>query len=108
METTKLTFAKGWIKFWSFFAGILQDQGGAASSKRFGFIAGLFMMYKIVEKSLEGGTVNDIVLYTAATFTFGLAGLSIPEWFAPKNNLVASKEKEKTNNKIDAGDPSAV
>jgi len=57
---------------------IIEDKQGSISSKRIGFFWCLFMLQRISVQS----TVNEIVVYTVAGLAFGLAGLTIPEWFS--------------------------
>jgi len=57
---------------------IIEDKQGSISSKRIGFFWCLFMLQRISVQA----TVNEIVVYTVAGLAFGLAGLTIPEWFS--------------------------
>jgi hypothetical protein len=81
----KSALFKGWLKFWSFMAGILEDQGGQASSKRVIMLGAFILLCKISIESLKPGTVVDTnVFFTIAGLIFGLGGLSVPEWFSKK------------------------
>lgn len=85
METKKSAFFKGWLKFWSFMAGILEDQGGQASSKRVIMLGSFFLLCKIGIDSMKPGFIIDQnVLWAVILLIFGLAGLSVPEWFSKK------------------------
>ena len=76
---------RGWLKFWSFMSGILEDQGGQASSKRVVMLGAFLLLAKISLESMNPGKVVDTnVFFTIAILIFGLAGLSIPEWFSNK------------------------
>jgi hypothetical protein len=69
-------------------ASAVEDRAGSISSKRLGFYWCLLMLSKAITQP----GINEIVLYTIAGLAFGLAGLTIPEWFSQiKNN----KELEK-------------
>jgi len=64
--------------FFRWLATLVEDKAGAISSKRIGFFWCLFMLQRISTST----TVNEIVVYTVAGLAFGLAGLTIPEWFS--------------------------
>ena len=79
------------MKFITWLKGAFEDQGGTLSSKRIAGYWSLFLLTTIVNKSLQGFTVNDTVLYVIASFAFLMFGLTIPEWFAAKGkNLEGS------------------
>jgi hypothetical protein len=88
MEKEKSAFFKGWLRFWSFMSGLLQDQGGMASSKRVVVYVALIMFVQQVEASIAGKTLNDTVFYGTIATIFATLGLTIPEWFAPKGQLI--------------------
>lgn len=75
-------------KLFIWLASAFEDQAGSISSKRLGFFWCLWMLSRAVTQP----NINEIVLYTIAGLAFGLAGLTIPEWFS---NL-----KNKTNETI--------
>jgi len=67
--------------FFRWIASLIEDQKGSISSKRVGFFWCLFML----QRALFIPTINDIIIYTIAGLAFGLAGLTIPEWFSTPN-----------------------
>jgi len=80
---TKLTFGKGWCKFWSFIASLLQDKSEGTSTKRFVILGSFFLLAKICIESLKPEIVIDTnVLATVAIIVLGGIGLTIPEWFS--------------------------
>jgi len=74
------------MKFFRWLATMIEDKTGTISSKRIGFFWCLFMLQRVAANP----TANEIVVYTVAGLAFGLAGLTIPEWF--------SSLKKDTNN----------
>ena len=81
----KSAIFKGWLKFWAFMAGILEDQGGQASSKRVIMLGSFILLCKIGIDSMKPGfEVNSDILWAIILLIFGLAGLSVPEWFSKK------------------------
>jgi hypothetical protein len=40
----------------------------------------------MLSRAVTQPNINEIVLYTIAGLAFGLAGLTIPEWFSKLNN----------------------
>jgi|GEM_PF-2757339 len=82
---TKLTLGKGWCKFWKFIAGILQDQGDGASSKRVVLLVllAIFAYQNIVYFNVPASQVNMQFYYSnlAALITFG--GYVVSEFFKP-------------------------
>ena len=73
-------------KIFLWLASTIEDKKGSISSKRIGFFWCLWMLSKAVTQT----NINEIVLYTIAGLAFGLAGLTIPEWF----NTMKSKQNE--------------
>lgn len=69
-------------------ASAVEDKAGSISSKRIGFFWCLWMLSRAVTQP----GINEIVLYTIAGLAFGLAGLTIPEWF----NTIKNKTNEPT------------
>jgi len=84
-------------KFISWFCGFFEDQAGTASSKRVGAYFGLFLMYKVVTASLSGTTISDVVWYGTIGFTFGMWGMTLPEWFSPKGSMIGGAKIETPN-----------
>lgn len=74
------------MRFFRWLATMIEDKTGTISSKRIGFFWCLFMLQRVAANP----TANEIVVYTVAGLAFGLAGLTIPEWF--------SSLKKDTNN----------
>ena len=74
-------------KFLIWAGGALEDKQGAASSKRVGFFICLFILYQAVKNPVA----NEIAIYTVAALAFGLAGLTMPEWF---NKLNSTRPKQ--------------
>jgi len=66
------------MRFFSWIATLIEDKAGHISSKRVGFFWCLWMLSRAVTQQ----NVNEIVLYTIAGLAFGLAGLTMPEWFS--------------------------
>ena len=66
------------MKFFRWLATIIEDKTGIISSKRIGFFWCLFMLQRVAANP----AANEIVVYTVAGLAFGLAGLTIPEWFS--------------------------
>jgi hypothetical protein len=94
---TKLTFAKGWCKLWSFLSGLLTDQGGSASSKRVVVYVALLMFVQQVQGSLAGKTINDTIFYGTIATLFATLSLTLPEWFAPKGAMLKGAVIESTS-----------
>lgn len=80
-------------KFFMWIASAIEDQKGSVSSKRLGFYWCLWMLSRAVTQP----TINEIVLYTIAGLAFGLAGLTIPEWFSNIKNTKETTTTIKTN-----------
>jgi hypothetical protein len=59
-------------------ASLIEDKKGSISSKRIGFFWCLWML----SRASLAPNANEIVIYTIAGLSFGLAGLTIPEWFS--------------------------
>lgn len=66
------------MKFIKWLATIIEDKSGQISSKRLGFFWCLWMLNRAV--IMPG--VNEIVVWAVVGLSFGLAGLTIPEWFS--------------------------
>jgi len=82
---TKLSFAKGWIAFWTFIAGLLQDQGDRASSKRLTLFAllAIYCYNSLAFFHTAAADVNMQIYWgnLAALLTFG--GFVVSEFFKP-------------------------
>ena len=63
-------------------ASLIEDQAGSVSSKRVGFLWCLWML----QRSISTPGINEIVIWAIVGLAFGLAGLSIPEWFSNLKN----------------------
>ena len=69
--------------FFIWIGTMFEDKEGVVSSKRVGFFICLFILYHAVKNPVA----NEIAIYTVAALAFGLAGLTMPEWFGNiKNN----------------------
>ena len=66
------------MKLLTWLKTLIEDKAGQISSKRVGFFWCLFLL----GKSIAQPTVNEVVVYAIAGLAFGLAGLTIPEWFS--------------------------
>lgn len=65
------------MKFLKWIATLIEDKAGSISSKRIGFFWCLWMLSRAIEQPV----VNEIVIWAVVGLAFGLAGLTIPEWF---------------------------
>jgi len=65
-------------KFFIWLGTVIEDKAGVISSKRVGFFICLFILYHAVKNPVA----NEIAIYTVAALAFGLAGLTMPEWFS--------------------------
>jgi len=59
-------------------ATLVEDKAGSISSKRVGFFWCLWMLSRAVQQP----RVNEIVIWAVVGLAFGLAGLTLPEWFS--------------------------
>lgn len=82
------------IKFILWIATIFEDKAGSISSKRIGFYWCLWMLSRAVQQPV----INEIIIYAIVGLAFGLAGLTLPEWFSQLKN---SKTIEKTETTIE-------
>ena len=69
-------------KFFIWIGTMFEDKAGVVSSKRVGFFICLFILYHAVKNPVA----NEIAIYTVAALAFGLAGLTMPEWFGNIKN----------------------
>lgn len=65
-------------KFILWIASLIEDKRGTISSKRIGF----FWCLWILNRAATQPNINEIVIYAIVGLAFGLAGLTIPEWFS--------------------------
>jgi len=65
-------------KLFIWLSTVIEDKQGVISSKRVGFFICLFILYHAVKNPVA----NEIAIYTVAALSFGLAGLTMPEWFS--------------------------
>lgn len=77
------------MKFIRWIASLVEDKAGAISSKRIGFFWCLWMLSRAIKQPL----VNEIIIWAIVGLAFGLAGLTIPEWFS---NIKATKTDSST------------
>jgi hypothetical protein len=77
-------------KFFLWLASFIEDKQGSISSKRVGFIFCLFLL----KQAMYIPDVEPIIVYTIAGLAFGLAGLTIPEWFSTINTTKTSTSIE--------------
>jgi hypothetical protein len=66
------------MKFIKWIASLIEDKSGSISSKRIGFFWCLWMLSRAIEQPV----VNEIVIWAVVGLAFGLAGLTLPEWFS--------------------------
>ena len=66
------------MKFFKWIASLIEDKSGQISSKRLGFFWCLWMLSRAIEQP----KVNEIVIWAIVGLAFGLAGLTMPEWFS--------------------------
>lgn len=82
------------MKLLKWIATIVEDKAGSISSKRIGFFWCLWMLSRAIEQT----TVNEIVIWAVVGLAFGLAGLTLPEWFS--NVKTTTKTTESSITKI--------
>lgn len=70
------------MKIFKWMASAIEDQAGSISSKRLGFFWCLWML----SRAIQNPQVNEIVIWAVVGLAFGLAGLTIPEWFSNIKN----------------------
>jgi hypothetical protein len=70
------------MKFLKWTATLIEDKAGSISSKRVGFFWCLWMLSRAIDQP----NVNEIVIWAVVGLAFGLAGLTLPEWFSTVKN----------------------
>jgi len=78
------------MKFLLWIATLIEDKAGAISHKRVGFFWCLFMLNRAIAQP----TTNEIVIWAIVGLAFGLAGLTLPEWFSTNKNTKTTEIKE--------------
>lgn len=77
------------IKLLIWIGSTVEDKRGSVSAKRIGFFWCLWMLSRAVMQPV----INEIVIYAIVGLAFGLAGLTLPEWFSNiKNNAKNNQE----------------
>ena len=66
------------MKFLKWIGTVIEDKNGSISSKRVGF----FWCLLILGRAASQRDINEIVIWGVVGLAFGLAGLTIPEWFS--------------------------
>lgn len=79
------------ITFLKWLGSVVEDTDGAISSKRIGFFWCLWML----NRAIQMPNVNEIIIYSIVGLAFGLAGLTIPEWFSSKDFKTAKTIESK-------------
>lgn len=67
--------------FIKWLATLIEDKEGSISSKRIGFFWCLWML----NRAAGIPDINEIVIWAIVGLAFGLAGLTLPEWFSNIN-----------------------
>lgn len=81
------------IKFLNWLASLVEDKRGAISAKRVGFFWCLFML----QRAIGVKDINEVIIWAIVGLAFGLAGLTIPEWFSNINNKKIKPINPETN-----------
>jgi len=81
------------IKLLRWLASLVEDKRGAISHKRIGFFWCLWML----SRATKIPDVNEIIIWAIVGLAFGLAGLTIPEWFSNINNKKIKPINPETN-----------
>lgn len=82
------------MKFILWLATLVEDKAGSISSKRIGFFWCLWMLSRAIEQPVT----NEIVIYAIVGLAFGLAGLTLPEWFSTIKNSKTTQITKTTEN----------
>jgi len=69
------------MKFISWFRQFFEDQNGMPSSKRATLYVSLFFLWMIIKGSLEGKTVDQMVLFSVCGIILFLIGAVTSEFF---------------------------
>lgn len=80
------------MKLIKWIATIVEDKEGSISSKRIGFFWCLWMLSRAIERP----EVNEIVIWAVVGLAFGLAGLTLPEWFSNVKSTTKTTESSVT------------
>lgn len=70
------------LKLVKWLATLVEDKAGAISAKRMGF----FWCLWILNRAVMQPNINEIVIWAVVGLAFGLAGLTLPEWFSKIKN----------------------
>ncbi len=76
------------MKLIKWLATLVEDKAGNISSKRIGFFWCLWMLSRAIEQPL----VNEIVIWAIVGLAFGLASITLPEWFSNIKNKPNDQE----------------
>lgn len=81
------------MKFIKWLGTLIEDKRGSISHKRIGFFWCLWML----ERTSKQPVINEIWLWAIVGLAFGLAGLTIPEWFDKVQSTATKKTTEETS-----------
>jgi hypothetical protein len=89
------------VNFLKWLGSVVEDTDGLISSKRVGFFLCLWML----SRTIEVPNINEVVVYAFAALAFGLAGLTVPEFFATRDFKTAktTETTTKTSESKDGG-----
>lgn len=79
-------------RIFQWLASLIEDKQGSISSKRVGF----FLTLGMLNTAINVPEINPVVIYGIVALAFGLAGLTIPEWFSTINSKSTSTKIEVT------------
>jgi hypothetical protein len=88
------------MNFWKWIGSALEDQAGSVSSKRVVAYVILFTFVQQVQASINGKSINDTVFYGTIATLFAVLGLTVPEWFAPKGQMLGGAKIETTGTQV--------
>lgn len=80
------------MKFFTFIADAFRDREGGTSSKRIGMYILLGYLGMIVKQSLNGGIINEYVLYTIGILILFFGGFITSEFFKDGDNFLKPKK----------------
>lgn len=66
------------LKFIKWLGTLVEDKTGSISHKRIGFFYCLWML----DRCAKNPHINEVIVWAIVGLAFGLAGLTIPEWFS--------------------------